>query len=262
MKLVWLTDLHYMAEGGLSGFDPRARLEAAVRDIDQHYGDCDLCIISGDLVDQPGPLEYAGVVAALERLPMPYHAMMGNHDGYDLWRTAFALPHGAMEGFAQFSLATEAGLLVCLDTTNPGADAGHLCEARLDWLRGVLKEAKGSVYIFMHHPPISLGLPLLDEIGLQNADAFLDVLQEAGNVGHIFAGHVHQSISGNVRGIPFTIAQSTVYQSRPPRPDWDWDSFTPAPVAPSYAVIDFEADRVVVHTQPFCDVDFARLDVP
>ena len=41
---------------------------------------------------------------------------------------------------------------------------------------------------------------------------FRSVLKSHGNVRHIIAGHIHRTINGSVRGIPFSIFKSPVHQ--------------------------------------------------
>ncbi len=52
MKLIQVSDLHFVPPGvRLLGLEPRARLEAALADINSHHGDAELCLITGDLAD-------------------------------------------------------------------------------------------------------------------------------------------------------------------------------------------------------------------
>lgn len=260
MKVIWLSDLHYISEGSISGFDPRVRLDAAVAHINAHASDCDFCVVSGDLVDVANARNYEGVKRALDQLSIPYFPMMGNHDAHSDLRDAFRLPEGAMDRFVQYAIPAGGGLIVCLDTKAGAGDGGILCADRLDWLSSVLQDARGRpVYVFLHHPPVHLNLPPFDAIGLKNAPELIELLVAEGCVRHIFAGHVHRSISGHVSGIPFTITQAVVYQSPPIRPAWDWESFTPDPVAPSYSVIHMQGDDVVVHSVPFCAQNFGKV---
>ncbi len=51
---------------------------------------------------------------------------------------------------------------------------------------------------------------------LINEVDFYDVVKRHGNVLHIFAGHVHRTISGSSRGIPFSVFKSPVHQQPMP----------------------------------------------
>jgi len=221
VKVVWLSDLHFVPDG---------------------------------------QIEYNGVKSILDGLDLPYFVMMGNHDARAPLRAVFDLPSNAMADFAQYVIETDMGRFVCLDTKADGTDSGYLCHERLAWLDQVLGETDGKpVYLFLHHPPVSLGLPPFDEIGLRNRVDLMEIVSGHDCVAHIFAGHVHQQITGQVRGIPFEIAGSVIYQSPPLYPSWDWEGFGPSAAAPTYGVINLNQTDVVVHAVPFCDAEFGRV---
>ena len=58
LKIAWLSDLHYVATGTASDHDPRFRLSAAIDLINEHYQDCEFCVISGDLVNEESVANY------------------------------------------------------------------------------------------------------------------------------------------------------------------------------------------------------------
>ena len=59
MKLIQVSDLHFVPPAtSLFGLDPCARLEAAIADINQHHGDAELCLFTGDLADRGAPAAY------------------------------------------------------------------------------------------------------------------------------------------------------------------------------------------------------------
>ena len=51
-------------------------------------------------------------------------------------------------------------------------------------------------------------MPRMDAIRLANGDALLDRLRAAGNVAHLFCGHVHRRVSGVAGGIAFSTFES------------------------------------------------------
>ena len=62
MKLIQITDLHLVAPGEtLFGLDPLARLTACLKDIEDHHGDADAVVVTGDL---PHDSEIAAYEAA------------------------------------------------------------------------------------------------------------------------------------------------------------------------------------------------------
>jgi 3',5'-cyclic-AMP phosphodiesterase len=43
----------------------------------------------------------------------------------------------------------------------------------------------------VHHPPIAVGIPFLDRMGLADGDELAGVLSGHRNVARVLAGHVH-----------------------------------------------------------------------
>ncbi len=253
MKLIQVSDLHLVPPGArLLGLDPRARLEAAIADINEHHGDAELCLITGDLTNSGAPEAYALLGEALTELRLPYRLLIGNHDDRDNFRRGFPEAPRDADGFIQSVVRTPVGDLVLLDTHEPGERWGSFCAKRQAWLKARLAEAgERPVYIFMHHPPFDIGIPSLDLLRLAEPAGFARVVAEAGSVKHIFFGHVHRPVSGSWGGIPFSSLRATVHQVA-----LDWQTETPVPYnlePPSYAVILIEDARVLVHLHDFLD---------
>lgn len=257
-KIIWMSDPHFQNQGTIGGLDPRKRLGAAIEHANTHHGDADFAILSGDLVGDDIEGDYSELARYLVRSGMAIHSMMGNNDDRQGLRAKLPLPQGTMAEFIQYAIETPQGMMICLDTHKPGSHAGAFCAARQDWLEQTLRRAGDApAYIFMHHPPLALGLPKQDEIMLEDSAAFLDLIGRHANVKHLFMGHVHRPTCGSIRGIPFATIGALSFQAPAPRPAWDWESFEPAPEAPHYAVVEFTNDSVVLQFTQFCSVDFA-----
>lgn len=248
MKIIQLSDPHLMAPGGrLHGSDPLARLEACLADIGRNHADADLVVVSGDLTNDGERAAYAALRQTLAGFVPPCRLMLGNHDDRALFLEMFPeAPAG--RGFVQSVFDGSDGRLILLDTLDAGHVEGRLCAARLDWLDEKLQEARDRpAFLFMHHPPFRIHMPVLDEVRLADADALHDILRRHSNVGHIFAGHVHRLIAGSWRGIPVSTLRSTNHQSAL---DFS-DSWRLGHEPPAYAVIFIDADGVVVHFHDF-----------
>ena len=256
-SLIWLSDLHFEHQGNVLGHDPRARLDAAVDHINTHFNDASLCVITGDMVETATAANYRAVRAALDRLEVPWVPMTGNHDDCALFLEHFDLPPGArdaMPGFAQYVIERPGLRLICLDSLRAGSSAGELCAARLDWLESALSAAPDTpALVFLHHPPVPLGLPMLDADRLIEGEALIARLQRHGNVRHLCFGHVHRPTCGTVGGIAYASIRSVLYQAPPPEPAWTWDTFAPAHEAPELGVIRLHSGQVSIRFHPFCD---------
>ena len=82
---------------------------------------------------------------------------------------------------------------------------------------------------------------------LREAGTFLDMCE--GRVAHIFAGHVHRTISSATRGIGLTTFKSTVHQSPLMLDSWDTSLAVNEPGA--YGVVLFLPDAIVAHSEDF-----------
>ncbi len=162
-----------------------------------------------------------------------------------------------MSDFVQYTISTSEGLLICLDTQKSGSDAAEFCEKRSRWLTDVLDAAKDvPVFLFMHHPPMPIGLPMQDQDRMENGLAFLDLLEGRKNIKHLFIGHVHRPICGTIKGILFATMRSILYQAPAPQPEWDSDNFKPSQEAPNFGVLTIANSDVILQYIQFCDYEF------
>ncbi|MDE4173123.1 metallophosphoesterase [Phaeobacter sp. PT47_59] len=258
VKIIWMSDLHFVAEGAPLGHDPRARLEAAIAHINAHHGDADCCVISGDLVNHPSLENYVALRPLLDRLDMPWFPMMGNHDDRALLRQTLPVPDSCMEDFVQYAVPVSGALVLALDTHKPTSGAGEFCAARRLWLQEALQQAGDRaeglpVILFLHHPPMELGLPMLDAIRMEEGNSFLELVnRHISGPCQLCIGHVHRSVSGVAAGLPFATQRSVLFQAPPPVPAWDWVSFAPTQEDPGLGIILIDGSRITIQNESFC----------
>ncbi|MDO6591439.1 phosphodiesterase [Loktanella sp. D2R18] len=255
-KIIWMSDPHFQNKGTIDGLNPRLRIKAAIDHMHAQHADADFGIISGDLVGDDIVGDYTGIAFHLAKSKIPMHPMMGNNDDRSGLRAHLALPDQAMPDFVQYVINTDDAAFICLDTQKLGSHAGELCSKRSDWLVQILDALREKpAYIFMHHPPMTLNLPAQDEIMLEKADQFLDLISGYSNVKHLFMGHVHRPTCGTVRGIPFATIGAISFQAPAPRPEWHWDGFVPPAEAPHYGVLHISNGDVTLQYTQFCNYE-------
>jgi len=252
MKLIHITDTHFVAEGlTLYGLDPRARLDAAVGDINRSHGDAEIAVITGDLTHWGEPDAYQSFAQCLSALTVPVVPLIGNHDNRDAFRAWFPDAPQDENGFIQGSTVAGEGTLLFLDTHQPGTHAGWYCERRLAWLEAQLDRIDAPIFLFMHHPPFRTGLDSLDRIGIVQAADFKELVEpHAHKIAHLFYGHVHRPICGSWLGIPASTIRGTNHQV-----SFDM-SFEGGHIPfsyeePAYAVVLIDQDTVVVHSHDY-----------
>jgi 3',5'-cyclic-AMP phosphodiesterase len=187
----------------------------------------------------------------LRRLPMPAHLLPGNHDSRAALRRHFPQLANNDGGFMQAALATPGGRFLLLDTVEPGTPWGSYCIQRRKWLAGQLAHASEQpLFIAMHHPPLALGIPSMDQFGLRDAEALWWIIApHRVRIRHLFFGHLHRPISGSWRGIPFSCCSSPNHQVALDLTTLRGDEVPGCREPAGFAVILIDAESVVVHQQ-------------
>lgn len=254
MKIIHLTDTHLVRPGEtLFNLDPLQRLSAAIDHINTHQSDAEAVMVTGDLTNWADPEAFTLFVEETNRLVMPVYPVIGNHDSRDGLRAALPVLPRDENGYCQYRLDMPAGRFLILDTIQPGTHAGAYDDQRLAWLDRELQVAGDqNVYVFGHHPPFPIKIPMMDEIGIDRAEDVIGTLTRYGNVRHYFFGHVHRPISGSFHGIPFSTLYGTNHQV-------DLDFVNPKATAetvmeqPAYNVVFLEPELTLVHTCFYLD---------
>lgn len=266
-KLIVFTDLHILPEGGrIIGLDPSERLRKGIAHVNLHHPDTHHVLFTGDLTHRGDVASYQRLRDLLSELRCPYSLLLGNHDQRENFLSVFPEAPLDANGFVQQALDIaphtgqgvhpDGARLLLLDTlfappyNFPGSYSGFLCEQRMDWLAQQLASAgKRPVHIFMHHPPHATGFVGMDAIALKNGEAFYELLLHHGNVRHIFAGHVHRTISGTSHGIAFSVFKSPCHQQ--PMPFAAEDTMLSVDEPGAYGIVLLRPDGVLVHTEDY-----------
>ncbi len=220
-----LSDSHIAGTVGERRHDrmPLDDLQRLITSIRRLHLRLDLAVHTGDLCaaerdDQHAPREAYGLaLRGLQRLALPLYLAVGNHDlGSELVRLQ-APPHplletGTTERLAYtFQARTFVGAV--LDTTQGTAASGRLGPRQLEALRRLLARSPKRLAIFLHHPPIALGVDWLDSILLlEDGEELHDLLRRhARRVAGVFFGHIHSALQVQRDGVLYAAAGSTTY---------------------------------------------------
>jgi 3',5'-cyclic AMP phosphodiesterase CpdA len=246
--LVQLSDAHVRDDDP----QPERMFADAVRDVAALQPAPGAVLVTGDLTEHGFPHEYERVGELLSALTMPVHVLGGNHDDRQSLRARFPLPASEGDG-EDYRYSVRCGPLriVAVDTTDPGRVEGRLGAERLAWLDARLaQERETPTIVAMHHPPLLLGIPAWDAIGLLDADraALGEIIAGHPQVRRIIAGHVHRAALGSVGGCPVFTCPSTWIQGRLDFAHPDELSLVAEP--PGLAVHVAVAGELTSHVQP------------
>ncbi|WP_375255615.1 metallophosphoesterase [Yoonia sp.] len=217
-KILFLSDLHLCAAGEtIIGLNPSARTKAVLDAAIADHADADAMILLGDLAHRGEHEAYRDLQRQITDLPMPVIPMMGNHDRRDVFLQVFTDAPKTAEGHIQHVFDLGNTRIITLDSLDgpPYVDtdhAGKICPARMAFLDTALAARDGrQAIVCIHHPPFDTGIAGMDKIKLTDGDGFLDTLAQHGNL-HLICGHIHRTMSGFARGVPWSMFKSPCHQ--------------------------------------------------
>lgn len=253
IKFIHLTDTHLVPpKQALWGLDPAWRLRRAIQSINRHHADAKFCVVTGDLTHYGQKEAYIALADELSQLVIPCIHILGNHDLRETYRSIFDRAVVDANGFVQFVRPVgDLGRCIFLDTNEPGVHHGVFCEKRGDWLRARLSDnPEDRLILFMHHPPLHVGLPSMDQYSLLDPSHFnLAIEGYESRIRHIFFGHVHRPICGNWRGISFSTLRGTNHQVALDFNETSLIRGSHEP--PQYGVVFLDPERVIVHMHDY-----------
>lgn len=219
LRLIQLTDLHVFQAPGtlLRGIDTWDCLTKVVQHVTDHEAAQDAMIITGDHTHDERPQSYQ----AIRRLLAPWQDRLwqvpGNHDDRHTLRTVFSdRIAGENDGPIQFAFEAAGWLCLGLDTHLPGAVAGRICPERLLWARRIAERSPAArIALFCHHPPVLLGSPWMDAIGLEGRELIQNWCLSDSRVQLICCGHVHHESTTRLGNADVLTTPSTGIQFSP-----------------------------------------------
>ena len=207
-----LTDTHVVAWDTDTELyvDNNARAADAVAMLNAEVPTPAAVVMTGDLVNDARPEEYAVLTELLAPLRIPVLPLPGNHDDRSLVRTTFADFEWADSEHLSWVQVVDGVRIVGLDSTHPGNHGAEFDAERADWLASVLAAPHaGATVLAMHHPPFVTGIEWMDRAGFSGLDALVEIVSSS-SVDRIICGHMHRPIGAAVGGVATQVAMSTV----------------------------------------------------
>jgi Icc protein len=239
-RILQLTDLHIFqdAQATLKGIPTRQTLDDVLQHILRNEPQSDQVVITGDHTHDELPASYEAVRTALHPWIDRLWQVPGNHDDRAVLRQVFA-DRIADEGQPYIRFRFESGNWTCvgLDTHVPGEVFGRIEQDQINWLKEVLDSTDSPVAIFLHHPPLLVGSPWMDAIGLHGRQLLQQVVEQSPQIKLICFGHVHHEFE-------FTLGNATVVSTPSTGIQFDPAGETPnfSAEAPGYRIIELNSN--------------------
>jgi 3',5'-cyclic-AMP phosphodiesterase len=211
----------------------------------------DILVHTGDVADHGLPHEYAEALEVLSAWDGPLAVSPGNHDVRGHYVEAFlgGAP-GASRGWANRSHSVAGARFLMLDSLVDELDGvrqdhGEVAVEQLAWLDAELSWDARPTFVCLHHPPVSIGVGLMDPIMLSDAGSLAEVIGRHSHVAATLVGHAHTMGVSTFAGRPLLVGGgvvSTVPLDQEERPVVWYDA------APTFAVHFLHDDgRVTTH---------------
>lgn len=214
MLIAQLSDPHLRPKGVLyqGVVDSNAMFEAAIAHLNGLSPQPDLVLITGDIVDEGAPEEYALARGLLAAIRQPLLVIPGNHDEREAFRHSFSdVSTIARSGPLHF-VADNVGpvRIIGLDITVPAEHHGDFDEAAAAWLDTALAAAPDRpTIVMMHQPPFASGIAYVDAYWCRNGERLAALISRYPHVERIACGHVHRFMQLRFGGTLLCTAPST-----------------------------------------------------
>ena len=215
--LVQITDTHIVERGTLlyGQADTARYLAEAVAEINNFHPLPDAVLITGDLVEHPGPVTYSHFADLIEPLKPKVYLMPGNHDDPEAMWSYFGNtpmfpgtpPHYqyAIDDFDDFRI-------LMLNSHYDDSELPYFGPRRLKWLDDRLEESNKPTLLAIHHPPMHTGVGFIDMVGEKWYRELGGVLMQHPHVLKIICGHGHVDLNGRLGNIPVQMCGAMAHQ--------------------------------------------------
>lgn len=237
LRIAQITDLHLGEPGEhYLDLDLRGRFRSVLKEAQRW--EPDLYAFTGDFsLHDPTEESVLWLKEQIDALNTPYFILAGNHDDREMLRAIFRLK-GAAADSIDFVFHLKGQDLVVLDTSS-----GELQPGQLAWLQGQLTRG-GQPAIFMHHPPLPLGMPFMDnKHALRNFQPLLDILVTYQREIPIFCGHYHADLNASFHNLRIYVAPPTSFFINPQAEEFQQDF-----MKPGFQLIELEQGAAAVQS--------------
>lgn len=193
INIIQITDTHLFATDTdrLQRYATNQLFSQAIEKIQLQSNEVDFIFLTGDISEDRSVESYEYAAARLTQLHTPVYWIAGNHDDVSTVQSVFA----RYENLHLLNhLTTSTWDFIGVNSCREGTASGYIESSELERFLvrlDIAKKNKKQVAVVMHHHPITIGTPLVDECMLQENENFLSLVKEHSEIKLIVCGHVH-----------------------------------------------------------------------
>ena len=211
IKIIQITDTHLFKNKtfSLNSVNTNSSFELIINKAKLDLIDSDAIFLTGDLSQDESKESYELISESLSKLNKKIFWIPGNHDSLINMRSVF---NTKQNFYKEPVLLTPLWDFIFLNTKKNNQEYGYLpCEELLIIKNELSKNRKNPIAIVMHHHPVEVQTPLIDDYILQNREEFFKIVLGS-NVNLIICGHVHNDYSFKYKNICIEAAPATCFQ--------------------------------------------------
>jgi Icc protein len=239
VRLVQFSDTHLLEDpaGAIRGVRTLPRLQACIAHAQRHFAPFDAVLLTGDIVHDE-PAAYGFVDLLFSDFGIPVLVIPGNHDVPAEMYRRFANAPFQVGGEWLSSNGWQVLLLESWFAESSNGE-GQLGAPQLGEVeRALAVSTAPHALVVLHHPPVPMDSPGLDELGLLDGPELSAAVARHPRVRGVCWGHAHQALDlyrpGDVR---FMCTPATCMQFKPRSANFEIDDRPPG-----YRVLDLHAD--------------------
>ncbi|WP_445621147.1 metallophosphoesterase [Kushneria sp. Sum13] len=218
MLIIQLSDSHLKADpaGVYRDVEVDARLTSMLAVVAAYQPD--LIVVSGDVSDDGSLASYQRAAEHLDAMGCRWIWLPGNHDHPATMAEVRALePVIYLAGWQ----------ILLLNSWIEGEEGGRLGSEQLAHLDAQLAGDASPALLVLHHPPVSVEADWMNEIGLEDREAFWAGPGRSDHLQAVLCGHIHHEMTCLHQGVPVMSVPAIAAQFVPESQEFAVDSHAP-----------------------------------
>lgn len=212
MKIIQITDTHLFKDDSNKLFNVKTNnsFKKTISLLKENeLTDTDAIFLTGDLSQDESTESYELLLNEFKDTNVNIYWIPGNHDDINAMEHVFSKQKLFIPGK---KLITTKWDFVFINTNGINSDKGRLSDNELKHLALELENSKNkNTAVIMHHHPIEVSTPIVDEYILKNKDDFWKIISNH-RVNIIICGHVHGDYSLKYKNTCIEASPATCFQ--------------------------------------------------